>query len=102
MKLSPAAEDIAFVEKDDAVHPVTGLATGLDGEFLTFKYEGQPRKIKLDRLAGLLLAQRELAAEKSLYEVFTLTNGDVLSGRIAALEHDALRHLAAGVRQRCL
>ncbi len=91
LKLSAAAEDIAFVEKDDAVHPVTGLATGLDGEFLTFKFEGQPRKIKLDRLAGLLLAQRELATEKSLYGAFTLTNGDVLSGRIVALEKGAFR-----------
>ncbi len=89
--LTAQAQDIAFVEKDGDVKPVTGVAAGIEGDHLRFQYEGEERKIKLDRLVGLLFAQRERAAEKSLYEAFSLVNGDVLSGRIDSISGGSLK-----------
>jgi NPCBM/NEW2 domain/Legume lectin domain/Bacterial lectin len=91
LNIAADSQDVAFVESDSKVKSVTGVADGLDGEFLKFKYEGAERKIKLDRLVGVLLAQRELPTEKLLYENFALASGDVVSGRIEALEGGIFR-----------
>ncbi|HEX3997734.1 MAG TPA: NPCBM/NEW2 domain-containing protein [Pirellulales bacterium] len=88
---SAEGQDVAFIEKAGDVKAVPGLAEGLDGGFLKFKFEGESRRIKLDRLAGILLSQREIAADKSLYEAFALPDGDRLFGRIEAIESGVLR-----------
>jgi hypothetical protein len=97
LKLSAQAQDVAFVEKDGDVKPVTGLATGIDGGELKFQFEGAERKIKLERLVGVLLAQRQIPAVTSLYSTFSLVNGDVLSGKIQSFAdgHFQLIPLAA-------
>ncbi|HUO07568.1 MAG TPA: NPCBM/NEW2 domain-containing protein [Phycisphaerae bacterium] len=87
LKISAEAQDIAFVEKDGEVKPVTGLAAGIDGGDLKFQFEGEARKIKLERLVGILLSQREIPTVKSLYSTFSLVNGDVLSGRIQSFSN---------------
>jgi hypothetical protein len=91
--LNPTAEgqDVALVEKDGDVKSVAGVATGIDGGFLKFKFEGQDHGIKLEHLVGLVLSQRELAPEVSLYETFTLVNGDTLSGRIESIRRNTLK-----------
>jgi hypothetical protein len=98
LKTSAAGEDIAYVEKSGEVKSVAGVMAGIEGDSLKFKYEGEERKIKLDRLVGVTLAPRESPAERSLYESFMLVNGDVLSGRLESIEHGTARMkpLAAG------
>ncbi len=98
LKVSAAGQDVAFVEKSGDVKSVAGVMAGIDGDSLKFKYEGEDRKIKLDRLVGVTLAQRETRPERSIYEAFALVNGDVLSGRLESIEHGVLRMkpLAAG------
>jgi hypothetical protein len=98
LKASAAGEDIAYVEKTGEVKSVAGVMAGIEGDSLKFKYEGEERKIKLDRLVGVTLAPRESPAERSLYESFLLVNGDVLSGRLESIEHGTARMkpLAAG------
>jgi NPCBM/NEW2 domain len=98
LKSSAAGQDVAFVEKNGEVKAVAGVMTGIMGDDLTFKFEGEDRKIKLDRLVGVTLAQRETQPERSIYESFSLVNGDVLSGRLESIEHGVLRMkpLAAG------
>ncbi len=86
-----AGQDIAFVEKNGEVKSVAGVAAGIDGGFLKFKFEGEERRIKLDRVVGILLAQREAAPETSLFEAFNLVDGDVLSGRIESIDKGVLR-----------
>ncbi len=85
------AEDVAFVEKDGEVKSVVGVVTGVDAGFLKFKFEGEDHKIKLERIAGILLSQRDVAPERSLFESLTMVNGDVLSGRIESIKRGTLR-----------
>ena len=91
LNLSADSQDVAFVESEGKVKSVTGVAAGLDKDFLKFKYDGEERRIKLERLVGVLLAQRELPAEKSLFETVTFTSGDVVSGRIESLADGVFR-----------
>ncbi len=91
LKASAAGQDVAFVEKSGDVKSVAGVMLGIDGDSLKFKYEGEDRKIKLDRLVGVTLADRETTPERSLYQAFLLVNGDVLSGKLESIEHGALR-----------
>jgi len=86
-----AAEDVVFVEKDHEVKSVAGVAAGIDGNYLKLKFEGEDRRIKLDHVVAIFFAQREIAPEKSMFEVFTLVDGGVLSGRIESIEHGVLR-----------
>jgi hypothetical protein len=88
---SATAQDVVFIEKDNEVKSVAGVAAGIDGNYLTLKFEGEDRRIKLDRVVGILLAQREIGHEKSMFEVFTLVRGEVLSGRIESIEKGVLR-----------
>jgi hypothetical protein len=80
--------DVAYVEKDGDVKAVTGQVTGADQEFLKFKWEGQERKIRLERLVGLVLSQREQPAtpNRDAYELFTLSTGELISGNLAGFE----------------
>jgi hypothetical protein len=85
LAVSAPGQDVAYVESGDDVKSVAGIALGFDDGYLRFKYENQERKIKLERLVGLVLAQRQGPREKNLYEVFTFSSGDVLSARIQSL-----------------
>ena len=50
LKPDAAGQDVAFVEKDGQVKSVAGVVLGIDGEHLKFKFDGEERKIKLQRL----------------------------------------------------
>ncbi len=91
LSVSQSAQDVAYVEKDGQVKSVSGVVGGVRGGELLFKFEGAERKIKLARLVGLVLAQRELPPEKSLYQTLSFVNGDTLSGRLESLRDNTLR-----------
>jgi hypothetical protein len=91
LKQSALAEDIAFVEKDGQVKSVAGVAAGIDGGFLKFKFDEEPRRIKLNRVVGILLAPRDIPPERSIFETFNFSRGDVLSGRLVSIEHNVAR-----------
>jgi len=44
LKSSAAGQDIAFVEKSGEVKAVAGVMTGIEGDDLKFKFEGEDRK----------------------------------------------------------
>ncbi|MCL2647497.1 MAG: NPCBM/NEW2 domain-containing protein [Phycisphaerales bacterium] len=97
ISITARGQDIAYVSKDGEVKAVAGFATGCDGEFLNFKYDGQDHGIKLDRLVGLVLAQREIPAEREMYETFMLsTPGEMISGRITGMDKDAFHVTVLG------
>ncbi len=91
LNVAAESQDVAFVEKDGKVKAVLGQVVGLDREYLRFKFDGEERRIKLDRLVGVSLAQRESPPEKSLYVSVLFNNGDVLAARIEGLESGILR-----------
>ena len=90
MQPNAGGQDLAFIEKDGKVRAVAGVVAGIEGQYLLFEFEGAKRRIKLERLVGLKLAQRETAPETALYQTCLLVDGDVLSGRIDAIAHDDL------------
>ena len=87
-------EDVAFARREDQVVPVGGLALGVDGGALRFRFRDQERKIALDRLVGVTLAAADdedatgAAADGPLLQSFVLAggSGDVMSGTWAALD----------------
>lgn len=91
LKVEVKAQDVAFVEKDGEVRAVSGTVKGIDEETLWFAYEGEERKIKLDRLVGVILAEHEVAGGKELFESFTLSNGDMFSGHLREVENGVIR-----------
>jgi hypothetical protein len=87
MKLTANAEDLAYVLKDDDIVAVKGSVLGLEGTSLGFVYEGQQRKIGVDRIVGVVLtpqkrsaATRPVAAGELNAINVSMVNGDVLSG----------------------
>lgn len=90
VKPEPSAEDTAWIAKDGKTQSVKGVAVGLSGEALTFRYQDADRKIALDRLVGVVMAAREVKANHSLQERMTLTNGDAVTGTLVAVDADAL------------
>jgi len=94
ISITARGQDIAYVAKDGDVKAVAGFVTGCDGEFLNFKYDEQDHGIKLDRLVGLVLAQREIPTEKDMFSTFMLsTPGETISGRIISIDKSAF-HVA--------
>ncbi len=85
LHIAEQAQDVAFVQKDGDVKAVAGLVTSLDDSSLHFKFEGEDHTIKLDRLVGIVFAQREAVPVPGLYQTFTLMNDDVISAHINAL-----------------
>ena len=55
LTVSPGPEDVAYVAKDSDIIAVKGLAQGIVGEALQFRYGDQDRKIGLSKLVGLQL-----------------------------------------------
>jgi hypothetical protein len=79
LHISSQAQDVAFVQKDGDVKAVAGLVTGMDDTSLHFKFEGEEHTIKLDRVVGVLFAQKEAPVETGMYQTVTLMNGDTFS-----------------------
>ncbi|MCL2641168.1 MAG: NPCBM/NEW2 domain-containing protein [Phycisphaerales bacterium] len=92
ISVTARGQDVAYVSRDGEVRAVAGFAVGCDGEFLNFKYEDKEQGIKLDRLVGLVLSQREIPVEKEMYQTFVLSAaGESISGKILSVDKSAFR-----------
>ena len=92
---TPAEDDIAFVSKtsNDPLVAVHGTAEGIEGTDLLFGYDGQQRKIALNRIIGIVFASRAAITRpitKSPYQVFRFTDGEQVSGHWTSLKADDL------------
>ncbi|MBI1374186.1 MAG: hypothetical protein GC159_15825 [Phycisphaera sp.] len=80
-------EDTALVRKDDKHVAVRGRALGIDGDSLRFEYAGEERKLKLDRVAGIVFAthgKADVAGDSTggaFHQVLLFKSGDALAGR---------------------
>lgn len=93
LKAASTGDDIAYVVKDSEIVPVKGTVLGVQNLSLGFLYEGQERKISVDKLLGVVFATRKRSATTgpagangSFIASFRLLNGDVLSGRWTQLK----------------
>lgn len=78
--LEPGPEDAAFVLKDNAVIVVRGVALGIAGDSLRFKFNADERKINLTKLIGVILGGNDAKRDGSLRQTFQLRNGDSITG----------------------
>lgn len=84
-------EDIAFVQRGPDVVAVKGLALGINGDSLQFRYDEQDRKISLGKLVGVVVGSgaRQAPAQR-FHQTLKLDSGDVLSGTWTGLTADAI------------
>jgi len=77
-----AASDVAYVLRDEKVHAVGGVALGIDGDALRFRYEGEDRRILLGRLVGVVLAAQDEPPEAATFhQAMQLAGGEeILTG----------------------
>lgn len=78
----PADQDTAVVlARDGSLAEIAGELQGLTADAIRFRYQDQDRSIKLDRLQGIVFAAHPpVRSAKGAFQVFRLTNSDVLSG----------------------
>lgn len=94
LKAGSEAEDVAYVIRDRDIVAVKGVAMGIEGESLNFRYEGQDRRISVARLLGVVLVPQKAAAPSdaergTFHQSLVLTNG-VLLGHWKSLKDDVL------------
>ncbi len=84
--------DAAFVRDGESVKLVEGRLGGLEGQSLLFEFEGEMRRIALDRLVGVVARQGTPATEPvtAPSAVARMTGGVRYSGRLAGLDSGAL------------
>ena len=80
LPLDPGPEDAAFVTKENAVVVVRGVALGIAGDSLRFKFNDEERKINLAKVVGVLLGGTDAKRDPSLRQTVQLTGGDSISG----------------------
>ena len=78
--LEPGPEDAAYVVKDNVVIVVRGVALGVAGDSLRFKFNAEERKINLAKLVGVILGSNDAKRDHSLRQSFQLSNGDRITG----------------------
>jgi hypothetical protein len=85
MNIARGDQDTAFVRKDGDIVAVRGTAAGIDGDELLFSYEGQDRKINLEKIIGIVFGQpggqHGAKADESFHQVFRFLDGERISGR---------------------
>jgi hypothetical protein len=98
--VEPGPEDVAFVAKDETVIAVKGLALGIAGQSLQFRYDDQDRKINLSKLVGLLLRGNAPLPLHGFHQRIGTESGDRISGSLIGLDHGSilLNTPAAAVR----
>jgi hypothetical protein len=95
LTIEAGPEDIAFVAKENDVVAVKGLVQGIAGSSLQFRYDGDDRKIGLQKIVGLLLRGNTPTPLAGFHQRINLDNGDRLSGSLAGLEQSSLLLTAA-------
>jgi hypothetical protein len=84
-----STNDVVFVRKQSNVVPVKGVALGIAGDALEFRYGGEDRKISLNRIVGIVMSRggRKTPAE-SFRQSVALHNGDTLVGKWISLKNN--------------
>jgi hypothetical protein len=89
--IAPGPEDVVFVKKDAEVVTVKGLALGIEGEALRFRYDEQDRKIGLGKLVGIIPGAAGRSNQPPhFHQTIKLDSGDELSGKWTGVTADAL------------
>jgi hypothetical protein len=90
LTVDPGPEDVAFVTKENDVIAIKGLARGITGNTLQFRFGDQDRKINLSKVVGLQLRGNSLAPMTAFHQVISTDSGDRFSGTLSAIEHDSV------------
>jgi hypothetical protein len=90
LTVEPGPEDVAFVAKDNEVVAVKGLAQGIAGSSLQFRYDNEDRKIGMQKIVGLLLRGNASSPLAGFHQRINLDNGDRLSGSLTGLEKSSI------------
>lgn len=91
-KLGGDPADIALVSHEAQIKAVTGIVTGITDNSLVFRYEGQDRKIAIDRLVGVIFAKRPPTPAPDMLRLSMLLNtGDVLTGQWTAVDGETVK-----------
>jgi hypothetical protein len=98
MNVARGDEDTAFVrkEKNGDIVAVRGLAAGIDGDELLFRYQDEDRKINLAKIVGVVFAQHAMqtpgadATDHSFHQVIRFVDGEQISGRWKSLAKNVL------------
>ena len=84
---SAGLDDIAYAARDKSVLAVHGVAVGMDGGSLKFKYGGQARSIGLARLVGVTFARSADTANRTKpVQVVTVAGNDQFTGTWTGLD----------------
>ena len=87
----PGVEDIAFVAKDDQVIAVRGIALGIEGDSLKFRFNDEVRQITVSRLVGMTFGRSEDApVDRSFHQTVHLAGDDSISGTWKGLSRDSI------------
>ena len=78
--LATGPEDAAFVLKDKEVVAVRGIAMGMEGESLRFKFGDEEKKINLAKLVGVMLLGNTPPKSTGLLQTVEFTDGGVITG----------------------
>jgi hypothetical protein len=91
LKTTSITHDVVYVYKDNDILAVQGTVTGIEGDQLRIIYEGEQKKINLDRLLGVVLAAQKRPSTTqpagTLPHKLVLLNADVLACRWTRLEN---------------
>lgn len=89
LPLDPGPEDAAFVVKDNGVVVVRGIVMGVEGDALRFKFGDDVRRIKLEKLVGVVFGGQDAKRDRSFKQTFSLSNGDTVSGKWTGFDPSA-------------
>ncbi len=86
-----AADDVAFVEKDETIIPVNGRALEIEGDALKFHFGDADRKIAMNRLVGIVFgAGHPASGAVGFHQRVSLDSGEIVSGVWSELGKDAM------------
>jgi hypothetical protein len=81
-----ADEDVAFVQTAGGLRAVSGIVESLDGEQLQINYKNESRKIGLNKITAIVMAELGLPEPSGLAATLNLTDGSTIVGVISELK----------------
>lgn len=93
----PGSDDLILVlSRDGGVAEVAGQIQGTGDGMLKVLHEGQQRKIKLDRVQAIVMADRTGGNNwKAPFQTFRMASGDLFSAALIALEPKTIKMRSA-------
>ncbi len=89
----PGADTVYAMTADNRVQRVSGRVLGIDGDKLSFDYEGTARTIGLERVVAIHLAERKLPEPAGLGGLVFLSRGQRIPGTLATTDRPDLLEL---------